>query len=73
MKNLKQSLLAAHHKLVLSGEYLAARKVLYLLIHGQLVLGLSDNDWAAEMALEEVGITGFSNKRGTLNHFYLKG
>lgn len=48
----RRSLMDLHKKLIRTGEYQAARKILRLLIHGSIVLGYSDTDWQVQLLLE---------------------
>lgn len=52
----RRSLMDLHKKLIRIGDYQAARMILGLLIHGSIILGLSDTDWQVQLLLEDAGI-----------------
>ncbi len=53
----RQMAILAHYRLFQRGEFWAARAVLCGLRHGTVTLGLNDDDWLAERALERCGAT----------------
>lgn len=60
MNNLKSTLLRyrameLHYKLVRTGEYLEAQRVLKLLINQRVYLSLSDVDFRVEIKLKHIG------------------
>jgi len=63
-KNTKRGALKAHVELVREGHLLAARKVLDLLRSGLVALGLGDDCYAAECALERNGFRGSALRTG---------
>lgn len=63
-KNTKRGALQAHLALVRDGHLLAARKVYHLLSVGSVSLGLSDDCFEAELALEGNGFQGSVLRNG---------
>jgi len=66
--NKKQEAIKAHRELVNKGNLEAARRIFDLLLHGCATLGLNDDDWYAECALERAGLQGSISRRG-LSYF----
>ena len=52
----RKNLMDLHRRLIRIGEYQVAKKILRLLMHGSIVLGLSDTDWETQCLLEDMGI-----------------
>lgn len=57
-KMIRYYLMERHRKLVRGGalQMEIARKILHLLVSGEILLGLGDVDWAVEQELTEAGV-----------------
>jgi len=52
----KRSLMDLHMRLCRIGKFQVARRIFQLLMHGSIMLGLSDTDWQVQCLLEDFGI-----------------
>jgi len=68
-KNTKRGAMQAYRSLVRKGSLEAARYVLWLLQNGVISLGLGDNAFEAELALEANGFDGLVRCRGNILKF----
>nr|WP_321465134.1 hypothetical protein [uncultured Desulfobulbus sp.] len=68
----KQKAIQAYRNLSRQGELIAAHRVLHLLQTGRVYLGLGDNDFAAECALEKVGLDGVPGRNYMRNRFSIQ-
>ena len=59
----KHKLIKAHHTMVKSGQYVAAKYLLKLLLTGAVHLGLDDDSWIVEKTCEDIGCPLFYTRR----------
>lgn len=62
MTNRKQKAISAHKALVHSGQLSAANSVLRLLVNKSVCLGLNDDEYEAECALNRAGLQGIPGR-----------
>lgn len=60
----KHKLIKAHRTMVKSGQYVAAKYLLKLLLTGSVHLGLDDDSWIVEKTCEDIGCPLFYTRRG---------
>ena len=63
---IRNELMNAHRTLALGSpeDMQAARRILQLLCHGRITLGLGDVDWQVESLLEDLGVHLTYNRNG---------
>ena len=70
--NIKLALMFKYHDFIKTGDFYTARKILYLLNHKKIDLGLNDTDWLVEETAYRLGLKTVCLFNGRRLRVYLK-